>query len=229
MELPEGKVLLVYGQAPSSRRMVIFDPAWLYERGNSEDFSRGFARLSTHVYVKSVSGGSAPGKIGHCAWNRTYGALLVPDPTNELREVLQLVTPDDPRLFNNRQGAAWNFPACRRGEVAVRLRIPGAGLRLTLTDRWFNPCDEYAGELAQCSTVITREMLPDTPFWSDAVLWWNLDVSAVTLSVNGGDASPLELRLPVSPAGFSYLHLQTVSRERDDAGSLVSILIQRAD
>ena len=61
------------------------------------------------------------------------------------------------------------------------------------------------------------------------MLRWNLDVPVVTLSVNGGDASPLELRLPVSPAGFSYLHLQTVSPERDYAGSLVSTLIQRAD
>lgn len=229
LELPEGRILLVYGQAPSSRRMVIFDAAWLYGQGNAEDFSRGFARLSTHVYVKSVSGGCAPGKIGHCAWNRTYGALLVPDPTDERREVLHLVTPDDPRLFNHRQGAAWNFPACRAGEVAVKLRVSGGGLRLTLTDRWFNPCDEYVGELAQCSTVVTRELLPESPFWSEVTLNWSLDDGQVTFAVNGEARASLPLRGPVAPAGFSYLHLQTTSPVRDDRGSLVSSLVQRGE
>jgi len=206
---------------------VIFDPAWLYEQGNTEDFTQGLARLSTHVYANSISGGGAPGKVGHCAWNRTYGALLVPDPAGSIKEVLHFITPHDPRLFNNKQGAAWNFPACRNGEVKVKLHIAGVGLRLSLTDRWFNPCDEYVGELAQCSTIVTKEMLPETPFWNDVTLTWDLDKKTVRLAVNGAEPTVLLICGEVSPAGFSYLHLQTTANEPDYEGVMVMALQQQ--
>ena len=225
LELPEGKVLLAYGQAVGSRRMVIFDPGWLYEKGNREDFSHGFARLSTHVYVKSISGGAFPGKVGHCAWNRTYGAMLVPDPTDDRKEVLHLVTPDDPRLFNHRQGAAWNFPACRSGNLTIPLHIAGAGLRLSLADRWFNPCDEYVGELAQFSVVVTREMLPETPFWNEVSLEWDLDAGNITLVI-AGKRTGFHPRDAVAPAGFSNLHIQTTGETTDYAGGMVRCLEQ---
>jgi len=221
LELPEGKILLFYGQASSSRRCVIFDPAWLYETGNSEDFQGGFAHLSTHVYVKSVSGGASRGLVGHCAWNRTYGALLIPDPEGSCREVLHCITPDDPRLFNNRQGITWNFPACRRGEVRLKVHIGGNGMRLSLTDRWFNPCDEYVGELTQLTTVVNRTMLPESPFWNDVVLSWELDLGTAILTVAGKQLDSIPVSRRISPAGFSYLHLQTTATEPEFEGFMV--------
>lgn len=37
LELDGGKVLLALGQHAASRRLVVFDPQWLYETGRSED------------------------------------------------------------------------------------------------------------------------------------------------------------------------------------------------
>lgn len=72
-------MLLCYGQHPACRRLLIFDSAWLYETGRRENFRHGLDSVSTQVYLKSVSG-NFRGVSGHCAWNRTNGAVLVPDP-----------------------------------------------------------------------------------------------------------------------------------------------------
>ncbi len=228
IELPQNKILLVYGQAASSRRMVIFDPEWLYEKGNYEDFSKGFEHLSTHVYVKSISGGAKPGLVGHCAWNRTYGALLVPDPLGTYKEVLHLVNSTDHRLFNFLQGVTWNFPACRKGQASIKLYLPGAGLRVTLTDRWFNPCDEYVGELAQFSTIITNSILDGNTDWSEAVLAWNLDELTVDLIINGKEIKSYKLTNS-SAAGFSYLHLQTAKNSGDNLGCYIHSFSQKCE
>ena len=106
LELPGGKVLLAYGQNPSARRILIFDPDWLTETARSDDFRYGLGNLSTHLYVKSCTGGWR-GWAGHCAWNRVPGALLVRDPHMDSlppgakpsnRDVLQLCRIRDDRL-----------------------------------------------------------------------------------------------------------------------------------
>ena len=128
------------GQHELLTRVYIFDINWLYEKSRSEDFRFGLGNLSTQVYVKSLSGGYR-GFTGHCAWNRTNGALLVPDPVGDFTEALLLRNVDDDRLYNQLQGMVWNFPAARRGVVKLRCAIGKGGLKISLADHWINPTD----------------------------------------------------------------------------------------
>ncbi|HML45641.1 MAG TPA: sialidase family protein, partial [Clostridia bacterium] len=99
VELPEGRVLLSFGQHPAARRAVIFAVDWLYETCREEDFLLGLSSVSTQVFVKSVPG-QFRGKTGHCSLNRTHGALLMPDPDGFPDEALFLSTLEDPRLLS---------------------------------------------------------------------------------------------------------------------------------
>lgn len=218
MELDNGKILAVYGQAASSRRVVLFDLEWLYETARKEDFTRGLEFLSTYVYVKSLSGSRSP--WGHCAWNRTNGALMVPSPDGEFREVLHLTTINDPRLYNSRQGVVWNFPAARKGEVVVTLKLDGPGIRFSLTDRWFNPCDDSVAGQAQFSWDFTRRENAGTGFWKKIVFRWDTEAGKVRVLPDGLPEKEFVAAAP-APAGFCYLHCQTVSEQEDFAGCYI--------
>ena len=220
LELPEKKILLAFGQAPSSRRLVLFDPEWLYETERTEDFKAGLENVSTHVYVKSLSGGHRPGGVGHCAWNRTNGALLVPNPDGTHDEVLLISRVCDERLFNEVQGVAWNFPAGISGTVSISLRVEGEGIRVSLTDRWFNPCDVSIAELAQLSFVVDRGMTTGGGFWSEVDVKWDLAAERADVFVNGRFVKATEIR-GIAPAGFSYLHLQSTATDVDCKGAYV--------
>ena len=223
LELPEKKVLLALGQAPSSRKLVIFDPEWLYEKSRKEDFNYGLVNLSTHVYVKSLSGGHRGHYAGHCAWNRTNGALLLSSPDGEHREVLCLGRIKDERLFSEVQGAVWNYPASRKGTLRIELRIEGAPLRISLTDRWFNPLDVSVADLTQLSLVITKENLPADKFWSELKIEWDLDLRKADIFINGKYFRSETIKAD-APAGFSYLHLQNTAESEDTKGILIKSL-----
>jgi hypothetical protein len=221
LELPFGKILLAFGQAPSSRRLVIFDPDWLLEKQRSEDFHSGLINVSTQVFVNSISGSHRPCS-GHCSWNRTHGAMLVPDPAHDFTEVLQIVTPDDPRLFNRTQGCVWNFPAMRKGVVRIRVQIAGGPLRISLTDRWFNPCDGYAAYDAQISFVLDSSQVPAVE-WSEVRIIFDLDNNAAELFIGNERKWALPVR-GEAPAGLSYLILQNSSQIPDFEGTLIKSL-----
>ena len=221
LELPFGKILLAFGQAPASRRLVIFDPDWLLEKKRSEDFHSGLINVSTQVFVDSISGSHRPAP-GHCSWNRTHGALLVPDPARDFTEVLHIVTPDDPRLFNRTQGVVWNFPAMKKGELALKLKVSGEPLRISLTDRWFNPCDETVEFYAQISFTLDKEAAAADP-WQEVKISFDLLEKRCTLSLGDNPAYSLSLK-GEAPAGLSYLILQNTSQEPDFKGTLVKFL-----
>lgn len=228
VELPEGKVLVSVGQHPLCRRLLIFDPAWLYERERSDDFRYGLGGWSTQLYAKGIVG-NFRGIAGHCAYNRRPGAQLVPDPDGEPREVLQVARHPDPRLVHEAQGAVWNFPAASAGELRIELRLPsgGQGFRLCLMDRWFNPCDPVAHESAMyhCELGVPGtagrgmfELAPDA--WQAAVIRWS-DVrqGPAILSLAGSDmALPL---VTASANGICYLHVRSLAESADACGVLI--------
>ena len=218
LELPFGRILVSYGQNAISRRLAVFDVNWLYEKQREEDFSLGLEHLSTHLYVKSIIDSCiARGYNGHCAWNRTNGALLVPDPDCNGGEVLQICRIHDERLYSELQGAVWNFPASVRGTLRLQLRIDGAGLRVRLCDHWLNPCDEYAGFYSAYDFELDARSLPSN-IWHE-----------VTVAFDGSYASVFcENRLlfqvkqkASAPAGLCYLHLQTMAGQHDPLGTLI--------
>ena len=218
LELENGKVLLALGQNSASRRLVVFDPKWLYETARSDDFRDGFRGLSNHLYVKSLSGG-ARGWGGHCAWERVPGALLVREPETgprTKREVLQLCRIRDERLVSDRQGVVWNFPASRKGRVKIVCRIDGAGFRLTLADHWMNPCDETGPGLSPVSVPVTAAETGRAK-WVEVAADWDLDAGKAVLSCDGKPFC--ERKTGAGPRfGLSYLHVQTLAEETDVKG-----------
>ena len=220
LELGGGKVLLALGQHAASRRLVVFDPQWLYETDRSEDFRTGRGNVSNHLYVKSLSGGWR-GWAGHCAWNRMPGALLVRDPDtgpDTVRDVLQLCRIRDERLVSDRQGVVWNFPAGLIGRLEVECRIYGEGFQLALGDHWINPCDETVAEKAALVIPVTAETLGGSGKWTTLTLVWDWKSGKAMLVC--GLSRTFELRTGgLSPFGPSYLHLQTLARETDFKGA----------
>jgi hypothetical protein len=225
MELPFNKAMVVYGQHELSRKIVVFDLAWLYERERGENFRTGLANLSTQTYLKSVSG-NFRGFSGHCAWNRTNGAVLAPDPDGNFEEALSICRIGDPRLFSPVQGAVWNFPASYKGEVFVRLRIEGEGLRLSLMDRWFNPIDTAIAGDAQITFIIKKDMLAQGR-WTDITVTYDINEARARVCAGEKELTSLPLRHG-SVNGLSYLHLQIISEKEDEKGAHVKSLRQKS-
>ena len=226
VELPGGKVLLAYGQNSAARRMMIFDPKWLEETKRKDDFKQGLENLSTHLYLKSHSGG-VRGWAGHCCWNRLPGAALIRNPDLPLTnrgEVLQLCRIRDPRLVCDRQGIVWNFPARRKGLVGVNVRVLAEGFRFTLTDHWVNPSDETNPALSPVSVPFTAKELPcakpvrKLKDWHDLVAEWDCERGTVRFLIDGKPFREEKLAW-VPAAGFSYLHLQTLAESYDPDGA----------
>ena len=204
LELPYGKVLLVCGQHALSRKILVFDPNWLLETAREEDFHEGLLNVSTQIYLKSVSGNIRT-RSGHCAWNRTSGAVLMPDPDGNYEEALYIQASADPRLFCEMQGVAWNFPAAARGEVEVLLRPGEEDSVVTLTDRWFNPCDATADALSPYSVRLSQTALKKDA-WNHVKLVW--DGEACHVLANGDEAACLRAACAY-PNGLSYLLIQS--------------------
>ena len=223
LELKGGKVLLAYGQGRAARRLMVFDPDWLLETSRHEDFRYGLGGVSTHLYVRSLSGGFS-GWSGHCAWTRVSGALMVRDPDTDdppagrersRREVLQLCRIRDPRLVCDRQGVVWNFPAARTGRLTLDCRIAGAGFRMTLSDHWMNPCDEINPPLCPFSEKMDDAHLRSSG-WHLLSVEWSEDL--VRIYIDGQDVGCRRLAV-VPKFGLSYLHLQTLADRADPKGT----------
>lgn len=216
VELPFGKVMLALGQCATSRRILIFDPDWLCETERAMDFSNGLAGISTHSFVRSLTG-NIRGWGGHCAWNRVSGARLVPSPDGQPIEVLKIACSGDTDLVSPVTGATWNFPAGRRGAVELDMQTPGAGVTLSLTDRWFNPSDTTVAGYA-AFTAHVHDLAPDT--WSAVRVEWDLDAGRATLSVSGRRREVLVLRHP-SKTGINYIHLLADTATPGNPGTLI--------
>ncbi|MGM9624573.1 MAG: sialidase family protein, partial [Eubacteriales bacterium] len=216
IELPMGKILVAYGQNAVSRRMAVFDRRWLSEKSRTEDFRLGMLHLSTHLYVKSLSDSHiGRGFNGHCAWNRTDGALLVPDPDCTGGEVLQICRVRDERLVSDLQGMVWNFPAAHCGELRLQLRIEGAGIHVRLCDHWINPSDEYAGLYAAFDFELDERILPTGMYCDIRVVLDNENAMVFC-----GQKRLFTVRKKLdTPNGCSYLHLQTMAPCTDYKGT----------
>ena len=214
LELPYGKVLIHLGQNRLMSKVMIFDVNWLYEKTRKEDFRSGLDALTTHVFVKSISAEKG-GQIGHDQWNRTNGALLVPNPDADYSEVLLIRNTNDDILWNNIQGAVWNFPSGKKGEVNIKLRVLGKGLRISLLDYLMNVQDETVKDFANFSFELKET---DKNTWTDATV--KFDGNKAELYINGEKKETKEMT-GKAPNGLCYLHLQTLSFAGDKEGTLI--------
>ena len=220
-ELPFNKVLVSAGQNKASRRLIIFDLNWLYETEREENFLKGMGDLTTHTFLKSISGSHAHEVgNGHCAYNRTYSAYPMPDPEGGYNEVLSISKHHDNRIMYNIGGACWNFPASKKGRVTAELKIAEKQARIILTDRWYNACDPFAAY--------------QSPFWfeldvsdlKDGYTAVNIDFDTekgeATVFLDDEPFFKVKMTTPC-PTGISYLILQCAT-DGDSEGFYVKKL-----
>jgi len=218
IELAEGKVLVAAGQHPACRRLVLFDPQWLYETSRRDDFNHGLEHWSVHQYIDDIR--------GHCAYDRQVGPQLVPRPDKPDAKALHIAHLPDTRLVSDVQGAVWNFPAAKDGTFVTRLKLlPGSkGGRINLTDRWFNPTDTTAHHFAMYS--VTFGTGPDSMLRLDEGRWYELRFTWDNV-VRGSCVLTVDSRSITIPLmrpsrfGISYVHFLSAVDEYDQAGYLV--------
>ena len=224
LELPDGNVLVVAGQNPVCRSIVIFNPDWLLEETREEDFRHGLRQVSYHQFVKSPVGGCRENGVGHCSYNRRPGAALMPHPDRFDREVLLVAHHPDDRLVSSLEGVVWNFPASAAGRVTIRFRenSGSAGCRFILTDRWINPSDPIAENYALFSATLDGEgkigsatLKKDA--WHELVLEWDCG-TGICRVICDGDLVAEQPRQRQTPNDVSYLHIQTIAGGADPAG-----------
>lgn len=205
-ELPFNKILVSAGQNVASRKFVIFDVDWLYEQNAKEDFLTGLSKVSTQVYLKSLSGHTAhKAGNGHCAWNRTSGAVMMPDPDGGYDEYLYVSKHHDDRLVSDVQGAVWNFPMSRKGSVKVNLKMIEKSIRFTLTDRWYNPCDEFAMDDSPFGFELSDGMTGTE--LTELLLEFDADEGVLNVSKDGEIIKAVRIT-KACPTGLSYLIIQ---------------------
>lgn len=231
VEMPNGKVMVCYGQAIASRRIAVFDVKWLYETGREETLRGGTVNLSNHLFVKSLGGGYA-GWSGHCSFNRLAGAVMTREPDTgkgTRRECLQICRILDGRLVDDHQGIAWNFPAAKKGSVSFECRVDGAGVLVSLCDHWVNPSDWAIRGRAMSSLPMTAETLGGPGRWKTVTVSWDLDAATVTVACEGRSATHPLRTSGFSPFGVSYLHLQTLAESNDPRGAYFRWFKMKAD
>ena len=201
--LPDGRVLFtMWVYTGKTRSIHVFDPKWLDETSDSDDFSQGLERWS-------VFG--------------TRGAELVSNPDGSSRRVLSVkrASTDWPA-----GAAVWNFPAGDSGRVKLRLRLkPGfQGARMAITDHFSVPFDSEDvyhnlvnapisgdGKLGSARLEADR--------WRDVELAWDTGKRSCRLTVDGRTAATLPLSRAANYA--NYLRLTSTGTDAGDGGFLI--------
>lgn len=223
IELPYGKVLIALGQNAISRRFLIMDLAYLYETSRKEDFIDGLNGVSSHMYLKSYNGASGAEPNGHCQWNRFPGAVMMPDPTwdgkigTPHREVVLIRKTDDDRLRTSIGGITWNFPMSRKGKVSAEILLTEKSLRFTLSDRWFNSCDKYAGSLSPFTFEVDTDDIASE--FVTVTIRYDVDARRAEVYADEKFLFFVDGTREV-PTGISYLILQCVT-DGDSKGAYI--------
>ena len=226
LELPDGKVLVHYGQNFLSR-LIIFDLKWLYETERREDFLHGLRDISSQGYVHSIMGcyrgtpETALEHVGHCAYNRVNSVCMIPDPLREGREAMQICRSSDPRLVNGIGGAVWNFPAAKRGTVKIKFLVDGEGIRVSLLDHWVNPTDEEVRLVADFTGVITAAAQRSRDSYTELRLLFDCEANTVAVYADNRFLSQVTMK-HAHPHGLCYLHLQSAAAGSDPRGTLIA-------
>ena len=152
IEVAPGKILAAVGQNGMHRKLVMFDAGWLLENSRECDFSNGLDDWSVFNYKKGIR--------GHCAYNRIAGCSLEDNPDSAGKKCMLIKYEPDESLVSDIRGAVWNFPAARKGEIALKAKFNKGfkGAKIMLHDRWINPSDEVADTLALASIRLPESL-----------------------------------------------------------------------
>ena len=161
--------------------------------------------VSTQVYLKSVAGHVA--NNGHCAYNRTHGAIKAIDPITSTRgEAVQISRIDDPRLVSQIQGLVWNFPAATQGSIETEIYLAQDAAYISLNDCWTNPCDEYAPEFSLFSFHIDQSKMP-LKRYHKVKFTFDLNKRTANMYINNVFVESCTMRRDFC-IGLSYINIQ---------------------
>lgn len=209
----DGKILLVSGQGENRRRRFLIDPEWLMQTSAKASFD---SLDEWHVF-------KGFGPAARFWRDRVAGAQLVDHPDKPGAKALFIRRPDE----RDADGASWNFPAVAAGTLTLRIRIEKefGGARITLADRFYDPCDDQGEQKAPFSLAIE----PDGRFglnsrlepgkWHTLELIWS-EFGACAAALDGKAAAAKAARGPI-PLGVSYLRLRSTATKVDQAGFYV--------
>lgn len=203
VENAEGKVVVTTGQGDDRRAIILFDPDWIKETEQADDFSAGDAQWSM---------------IG------STGTEIVHHPETEGANALSIRKPGRGKP----SAAVWNFPMMEAGHLALRLKpLPGwQGTEIALTDHFSVSNDMEANDNAVYQVRLPRGERLKTGEWNDVEITFRESGSA-TMSINGNVHTTLEQgRAP--RFGLNYLRLTSSAEEPDLAGILVERVSVRA-
>ena len=201
--LPDGRVLFtVWVATGKTRSIYVFDPKWLDETTDSDDFSKG------------LDGWSVFG---------TRGAELIPHPSKTSARVLAVrkASMDWPA-----GAAVWNFPAGESGNVKLRILLkPGfRGGHIALTDHFSVPFDseDVFHNLVNLSITADRHLGSASlaaDRWYDLELAWDTRNRTCRVLVDGKQSGILTHTR--SAKYVNYLRLRSTAAAADDGGFLI--------
>jgi hypothetical protein len=200
----DGQVVFSLWVASSrtQRSLYAFDPKWVDETSQSEDFAHGLDAWSAYG---------------------TRGVEAVPNPDKVGAQMLQVRKTD----ADWPAAAVWNFPAGATGSVHLRIKLqPGQkGLLIGLTDQYSPPFDDQ-DELHNLYNVVIDaqghigKAALSAGEWHDLQLTWDTRAQQCRVQVDGRQvASIRQARLS---SWLNYLRLRSTADDTtDDAGFLV--------
>jgi len=229
----EKKVIVFSGQDDNQidretghRQAVIFDLEWLYQPETEVDFSAGYEDLCVFKLSQERWGDTN-------YYSRVLGATLIEHPEQPFRKVLQLGREKCEWVFNQQDGASWNFPIGKKGELTTRILLRNGfkGGLISLIDVFYNPSDPGGEEAAMyvfdipADRAVNLTSRLETGQWYDIKLAWDGtdDTRENRCRVFINDiAQPWSLRLlRPSRNGISYVRFRSTAEEEDLAGFLV--------
>lgn len=227
VQLDENRVLISLGQHKEHRRLVVLDTRMLYETERCNYFENGLDDWTIHTYI--------PVTRGHCAYDRKPSVALVDHKGKKSMLIKRL---DDNELTNEeydvnyeKAGATWNFPNGTSGVLTITFTLNkgSEGIKLSLTDRLFNACDETTEKFA----VYTMSLIPGVKLrnrrlrtgksYTLTLKWNGVKGKESDCKVFVDKSRKPALTLPVknsSPNGLSYIHLIS-NAENPDAGVFI--------
>ena len=222
IELDNGDLLVALGQHPKFRVMLKLHPDWLYEKQRSDNFAHGLSNWSVQKYIKGIE--------GHCAYNRKPGAEIMVDPDDANNNVMHIYSETDTTLLTNSSGGVFNFPAGNKGKLSFRFKLEDEHSRplVSLHDRWFNPTDSIAVNMAMFDLDLKRCISKvykgeKKHAWHILQMVWNLENSNNTCRVllNGLDVNQTLPLINHSKNGISYVHFYLPNENNNRNGILI--------
>lgn len=180
VQTPDGKIVFVSGQA-EERAIVKFDPEWLEQKTQNDDFAEGLIQWS-------LFGTDGTKKLAPSDSGKPNAGLLI-------------------TRVNGNSDAVWNFPMAKKGKLSIEvLANQGKGINLALTDHFSISSDTLASDNAIFNFTIPAESFKKKDKTTRIEILWDSDRKTSSLYLNKALFS--EKTFKRSPVfGVNYLRL----------------------